>query len=110
MALKATQYRPVAAASIDQRSEERHRVTLTPAAVRRIGAQGVDGSLFDVSVYGCRVYCLTAIGPDERVFVRLAGGMPIAATTVWVRDGFVGCRFDAPISRDTVRNLTLRLV
>lgn len=107
MAAKATQYRAVAAASLEQRGEQRHRVCLTRATVRRDGKGVIDAHLYDISIYGCRVACRELHAEGERVGVRLAGGLPIAATVIWCRDGFVACRFDAPIARAVVRALII---
>ncbi|VVT11485.1 conserved hypothetical protein [Sphingomonas sp. EC-HK361] len=107
MASRATQYRPVQPASIDQRGAVRHRLTLSRATVRRHGGQPVEAELHDVSIYGCRVAGDLPFAEGERLWLRFEGGMPIAATIVWSVDGFTGCRFDDPIDRALMRRLTL---
>ena len=107
MASRATQYRAVAAASFEQRAEPRHRVHLSRATVRRNGKGAVDAQLYDISINGCRVACAEAQPVGERVWVRLAGGLPIGAMIVWCSDGFIACRFDEPIARSMVRALTI---
>jgi hypothetical protein len=107
MASRATQYRTVAAASYEQRAEPRHRVHLSRATVRRNGKGAIDAQLHDISIYGCRVSCAEVQPVDERIWVRLAGGLPIAAMIVWCCDGFIACRFDVPIDRAVVRALTI---
>jgi hypothetical protein len=107
MASRATQYRAVAAASFEQRAEPRHRVCLSRATVRRNGKGAIDAQLYDISIYGCRVSCVDALPVDERIWVRLAGGLPIAAMIVWCSEGFAACRFDVPIDRAVVRALTI---
>lgn len=86
------------------------RVTVRRASVRRQGAESVDAELLDLSIYGCRITCPDPHDAGERVWLRLAGGMPISATVVWCRDGLAGCRFDEPIERATMRAMTLHLV
>lgn len=110
MASRATQYRAVAAASFEQRAEPRHRVHLSRATVRRNGKGAVDAQLHDISIYGCRVACAETQPVGERIWVRLAGGLPIAAVVIWCRDSFVACRFDIPIDRAVVRSLTIGVV
>ena len=73
MTARATQYRAVAPASFEQRAEERHRVCLTRATVRRTGNVAINAQLYDISIYGCRVSCEEPHHPGERVWVRLAG-------------------------------------
>jgi hypothetical protein len=110
MASRATQYRAVAPASFEQRAEPRHRVHLSRATVRRNGKGAIDAQLHDISIYGCRVACAEAQPVGERIWVRLAGGLPIAAMIVWCSEGFVACRFDVPIARAVVRALTIGVV
>jgi hypothetical protein len=107
MPARATQYRAVAPALVEQRAEQRHRVCLTRATVRRNGKGAIDAHLHDISIYGCRVSCHEPQPEGERIWVRLAGGLPIAATIIWCSDGFVACRFDVPIARAVVRALTI---
>lgn len=107
MASRATQYRPVKPASIEQRGAVRHKLTLSRATVRRHGGQPLEAELHDVSIYGCRVAGDLPFGEGERLWLRFEGGMPIAATIVWSADGFTGCRFDDPIERTLMRRLTL---
>ncbi|MDQ2877791.1 MAG: PilZ domain-containing protein [Pseudomonadota bacterium] len=107
MATRLSQYRSVAPALIEQRSEARHLVAVTRTTVRRLGATAIVAHLHDLSIYGCRVASTEAHPEGERVWLRLAGGTPIAATVVWCDAGFVGCRFDQPIARAMVRALTL---
>ncbi|MEO5865867.1 MAG: PilZ domain-containing protein [Sphingomonas sp.] len=109
MAARLSRYRTAAPALLERRAESRHCVTVKRASVRRHGTSTVDAELHDLSIYGCRLASPGDHDEGERVWLRLAGGMPIAAAIVWNRDGFVGCRFDAPIARATVRALTLGL-
>ena len=106
MASRATAYRPVMPAA---RGETRR----FPADAARVAVRGQDGetidaALVEVSIYGCRVACDIAHSPDEPVWLRLAGSLPIAARGVWCDGGFIGCRFDAPIGRPLLRSLTIR--
>lgn len=110
MASSASQYRTAPAASFEQRADPRHPVRLSRAEMRRTGKGTFDAQLHDLSIYGCRVACAQTPPIGERIWVRLAGGSPIAAVTIWCRDGFVGCRFDTPIDRGMVRALTIGVV
>lgn len=107
MASKVTQFRSVAPALVEQRNNDRHVVELKRASVRRHGAKAVEGQLYDISVYGCRVRSDVDARTGERLWLRFPGGLPIAATVVWHDRGFTGCRFDSPIDRALVRNLGL---
>lgn len=103
----ALQGRQAAAhARFDARTAPRCPVTVTRASVRELGALPEAAELIDLSIYGCR---LLAAGIDEvgaRLWLRLNGGWPIAATAVWVKDGELGCRFDKPIDNALMRELT----
>ncbi len=110
MASRAHAYRPVEAAAADRRSEQRYRVTVTRATVRKPAEQPVTGLLRDLSVYGCRLEAERSFDAGERVWLRLGGNMPIVASVVWSEDGVIGCRFDEKIARDMMRSLTLALV
>ncbi|MEG3086529.1 PilZ domain-containing protein [Sphingomonas sp. PB4P5] len=103
MASRATQFRKVLPALVENRAAPRHRVTISTASVRRHGDPPSDAELCDLSVYGCRVRSPDMHAVDERLWVRFPGGNPIAATVVWTREGFTACRFDAPIERAQVR-------
>ena len=109
MALASTQYRKVAPARIDQRAIPRHPVLLQRATVRRHGKQPVEAELVDLSIYGCRLSCEQRIEPDVRLWLRLSGSQPVAATTIWSEGAVLGCRFDEPLDRTLFRALTLVL-
>jgi PilZ domain len=109
MGFAATAYRKVAPARIDQRAVERHPVIISRASVRGHGKQPAEARLSDLSIYGCRLAvdgCYTA---DDRLWLRFAGGPPVAATAIWNEDGELGCRFDEPLDRALFRSLTLVL-
>jgi hypothetical protein len=107
MASRATQYRTVQAASLDRRSEARHPVHITRATTRAHREEAAAATLCDVSTYGCRLLSPTAHPPGERLWLRLNGGMPMAATVIWCEDGRMGCRFDESLPRDIMRGLTI---
>lgn len=107
MATKFTQYRPVTPAQVDQRAAPRHRLLVSRASVRKHGAAPAEAELQDLSIYGCRLACATDHPVGERLWLRLKGAMPIAATVVWNDGDHLGCRFDAPIERSLMRSLTL---
>lgn len=107
MASKLSAFRAAPAAKVEHRSAPRHRVLVSAATVRQHGQVGVDAALLDVSIFGCRFSCEEAYAPEDRIWVRFAGSMPVAATVIWYEAGATGCRFDAPISRSTVRALSL---
>jgi hypothetical protein len=93
--------------SADPRADARHAVVITRATLRRHGEQPVAASLCDLSIYGCRLAAPDPHEPGERVWLRLASSMPVAATVVWSANGVTGCRFDVPIDRALMRTLTL---
>lgn len=104
---RPSRYRPAERAALDQRDVERYPVLVTPATVRPHGEPPVTAVLNDLSAFGCRLSTPADHAPGERVWLRLSGGLPVAATVVWAAEGLAGCRFDAPIARETVRALTL---
>lgn len=109
MATKFSQYRAVAPALVEQRSEPRHRILVTSATVRAHGGEPDEATLRDLSVYGCRITCSAGYPEGERLWLRFNGSMPVAASVVWNDGEQVGCRFDAPIERSLMRSLTLAL-
>lgn len=109
MTLATSQYRRVAPARIEQRAVERHAVVIRRATVRGHGKQPIDAALADLSIYGCRLTCDTGYEAGSRMWLRFAGGSPVAATVIWAEDGALGCRFDEPLDRTLFRALTLLL-
>ena len=97
----ATQGRHAAArARFEARAVERCPVAMTRASVRASGRQPEEAELLDLSIHACR---LAASGFDEgraRLWLRLDGGWPIAATAVWTKDGELAT---ASTSRPTTR-------
>lgn len=110
MASRASAYRPCEPASLEQRGAVRYPVLVTRATIRSHGEAPVTATLKDLSTFGCRLSTPGDHGAGERVWLRLSGGLPVAATVVWAGGGMAGCRFDAPIDRDLVRSLSLGLV
>lgn len=107
MATRLSQYRSVGPALVDQRREPRHRILVSQATLRGEGEVPVEATLHDLSVYGCRLACSTEHAQGERLWLRIKGTMPVAATVVWNDGDHIGCRFDAPIERSLMRSLTL---
>ncbi|MDB5706346.1 MAG: hypothetical protein JWN66_3462 [Sphingomonas bacterium] len=107
MASRASQYRTVQAASLDRRAEPRHPVHITRATARSHREKPTAATLCDVSPYGCRLLSATEHPPGERLWLRLNGGMPMAATVIWCSEGRIGCRFDEALPRDLMRRLTI---
>lgn len=107
MASRLSAYRPAEPASLDQRAAARRPVLVTSATVRPLGEAPVAAELQELSTYGCRLRSPGDHLAGERVWLRLSGGMPVAATVVWAAGGLAGCRFDEPIGRELVRGLTL---
>ena len=107
MASRATQFRKVLPALVEQRAAPRHLVSISTATLRRHGDLPSEAVLCDLSVYGCRLQSPDAYKAEERLWVRFPGSNPIAATVIWTRDGFTACRFDAPIDRSLVRAMVL---
>jgi hypothetical protein len=107
MATNLSAYRAVEPALAEQRRAPRHSVAVKRASVRRHGREPAAATLVDLSVYGCRFDDGESYAAGERLWLRLDGGMPVAASVVWSEGGRTGCRFDAAIERSTVRALTL---
>lgn len=107
MAAHASRYRAVEPALLERRRSFRHPVLVTPATIRGHGEHPVTAALDDLSVYGCRLSTPAEHLPGERVWLRLSGGLPVAATVVWAAGGLAGCRFDVALERELVRALTL---
>ncbi|HEX8302050.1 PilZ domain-containing protein [Sphingomonas sp.] len=107
MATRLSQYRTVAPALFDQRAVPRHSVLVGRAKINRRGSPAVEGMLHDVSIYGCRLACIASHGPGARIWLRIAGNLPIAAIVAWNDGAHIGCRFDAPLDRKVMRALTL---
>ncbi|WP_375390980.1 PilZ domain-containing protein [uncultured Sphingomonas sp.] len=98
--------KPAAPALVEQRRAERHEVNVTRATARGHGEPPAAAALVDLSIYGCRLLVAEASEPGARLWLRLDGGWPIAATVVWADAGRIGCRFDAPIANATMRRFT----
>ncbi|MGK6356883.1 PilZ domain-containing protein [Sphingomonas sp. DT-207] len=107
MATRLSQYRSVGPALVEQRAAERHRIIVSQATLRSHSEEPVEATLHDLSVYGCRLACSTEHQQGERLWLRLKGTVPVAATVVWNDGNHIGCRFDAPIERSLMRSLTL---
>ncbi|WP_368734425.1 PilZ domain-containing protein, partial [Enterobacter cloacae] len=46
-------------------------------------------------------------GEGDKVWLSLRDDLPVPATIVWNDGAHIGCRFDDPIERSLVRQLTL---
>lgn len=62
--------------------------------------------MVELSVYGCRLAIVGPHSADTRVWLRLDGSWPIAATVVSTDRGEIACRFDKPIPNILMRELT----
>lgn len=109
MATRVSQFRPVTPALVEHRRAERFTVTVTRATVVKPGGAPEQATLHDLSIYGCRFATPVDYVTEEHLTLRLDGSEPIEAAVVWSKDGFVGCRFAAAISRSLVRDLTLTI-
>ena len=107
MASRATQFRTVPAASLDQRAEPRHPVHITRATATTRNRKASAAILCEISTYGCRLVSPAKLPAGERLWLRLNGDLPLAATVVWCADGRIGCRFDDPLPRELMRKLTI---
>jgi hypothetical protein len=107
MASRATQFRTVQAASLDRRAEPRHPVHITRATARTRHTKASAAILCEISTYGCRLISSAKHPPGERLWLRLNGDLPLAATVIWCADGRIGCRFDEPLPRELMRKLTI---
>jgi hypothetical protein len=109
MASSVSKFRPVESASLDKRRVQRHPVLVRRATVRRHARNPSEASLVDISVYGCRLSIDGSYQEGDRLWLRFAGGNPIAATVVWFDGTQMGCRFDEPLDKMVFRALTLVL-
>ena len=109
MASSVSNFRPVEPALLEKRSVQRHPVLVRRATVRRHSRHPSDASLADISVYGCRLLVDGCYEEGDRLWLRFAGGNPIAAIVVWFDGTHLGCRFDEPLDKMVFRALTLVL-
>ncbi len=107
MSYMQSKFRAVEPARIDQRAEQRHPVLLQKVSVRRHAAKSEEVRLVDLSSFGCRLLVDSNYKAGDRLWLRIAGGQPIAATAIWCDKGRLGCRFDVPIERSVFRSLIL---
>ena len=107
MASRASQFRMLPAASLDQRAEPRHPVHITRATARSNRAKIFAADLCEISTYGCRLVASTRHTPGERLWLGLNGSPRMAATVIWCSDGRIGCRFDEPLPLALMRQLIL---
>jgi len=109
MATRLSRYRAASPASLECRRGERLFVAVRRIAVDVAGDPATEAVLGDVSSFGCRLEVSGSWAAGEPLSLRIGGGMEVAATVVWGGDGVVGCRFDQPMPRATLRPLTLRV-
>ena len=102
-----SQFRTVKPALIEHRKVYRHPVQIQRAAIRQHGKTGKAGELVDVSIYGCRIACDSRFRASTRLWLRFDESSPIPATTIWCKDGHIGCRFDEKLDHGLFRSLTL---
>lgn len=100
---------PLPALPID--AAERRRADRSPVVIARATARGhgdapAEAALIDLSIYGCRLSLAAPPAAGARLWLRLDGGWPIAATVMWAHGGRMGCRFDAPIATEVMRRFT----
>jgi len=107
MASRATQFRKVEPALVEQRVVPRHFVNVSYVEARGADDRPRPAALHDLSVYGCRLALPVPEHPGTRVSLTVGEQEGVAATVVWSDGGFVGCRFDTPLDRGLVRSLTL---
>jgi hypothetical protein len=107
MATRATQFRTVTAALVEQRAATRHRILLTRTKVSGRDKSPVEAMLHDLSVYGCRLACQVTHAVGDKIWLRLHGDQPVPAKVMWNDGQHIGCRFDIPIDRKLMRQLTL---
>lgn len=107
MAFRNTRYRSVAPALIEQRRAFRYPVLFQRASVRCHASREHEAQLADLSIYGCRITTKASCEINDRIWLRLNGSFPIAATAVWSDGDNIGCRFDTPIDKALFRSLTL---
>lgn len=92
----------------ERRATARRSVAVTRASVQR--GDGTDeAALLDLSIYGCRLAVEGWHDEDDRLWLRFNGGWPIAASVVWADGERIGCRFDQPIAKSLMRELTRAL-
>lgn len=108
MGYQTTQFRKVPPARLEQRQSQRHPVLLGKVSVRKHAKQPISALLVDVSAYGCRLLFEGGVKVGDRLWLRLAGSEPIAATAVWSEGDRLGCKFDDTLDRNLFRALTLQ--
>ncbi|NJM50425.1 MAG: hypothetical protein HC843_05670 [Sphingomonadales bacterium] len=90
----------------DRREAKRHIVALRLVQIQT-GVMGRhDAHISEISVYGCRLYCLTSLHPGDRIMFSLDNIMMTAAKVIWQDGDCYGCRFDLPIDIDLLQKMT----
>ncbi len=107
MATRLSSYRKVQPAAVGFRRERCHPVSLTRVSPRDPGEPPLAAGLRNLSTFGCRLDCEADLAAGTRLWLRLSGSAPIAATVIWSEEGVTACRFDEPIATRVVRSLTL---
>ncbi|MEO9599720.1 PilZ domain-containing protein [Parasphingorhabdus sp.] len=101
-----SQFRTVRAALVEHRQAYRHPVQIQRTAIKQRGKTVKAAELVDISIYGCRVSSESTFAEGTRVWLRFDGSDPVAASTVWCKDGQIGCRFDESLDHALFRRLT----
>lgn len=109
MSYATSQYRTPDPARVDQRQEKRHIVLLRKSSVRKNSTKSYEAQIAELSIYGCRLFTSARYCIGDAVTVSLSEDVIIAAKAVWCERGRIGCRFNEPLDRDVLRQLTLHI-
>jgi len=69
----------------------------------RVGRQSVE--LWDISLSGCRIACVSNYPVETPVIITIPGLSPIGAQVRWSDLAFCGLRFNAPLHPFTVERI-----
>lgn len=80
--------------------------------VAGVGASGETEvvTIHNISEDGLLIETIAPLNPNDSFEVDLPHSGPVAATVVWIRDRFAGCRFERPVSKATLSAAALRSV
>ncbi len=79
------------------------RLRSTKGVVIFANGRQAQTNLADISDTGVRIVATDQLRQGDRIAIELEDRARVAATVVWVRDGFAGAQFDRPISQLAVQ-------
>lgn len=109
MTYAKSKYRTPDPARIDARTDKRHIVLLRKTTISQKSAKAYEAQISELSLYGCRIFTDAIFAAGDAVTVTLSETTNITAKAVWQENGCMGCRFDEPLDREVLRQMTLHI-